>query len=109
MLYKNYLIDLPQARQALMTVLRELPDSRYARDATTAMADLFVSEHLLDSAIVYYEAMQPLELPEDRVEEIDFELAKVYLFKGDGKEAATRFRRLINSYPRGLYVNNSIQ
>jgi tetratricopeptide (TPR) repeat protein len=108
-LYKDHLGDLEKAGMFLKGVTSLVPGGRYDLEARFGLADIAVRENNLDSAINLYLFLQEQNLQEEFVEQIEFALAEIYLFRGDYKEAADRFRRIISRYPRGFYVNDAIQ
>lgn len=109
LLYKDHLGDPGKAKEYLNEVLRSVPGGSYAVSAQQALADIAIREHNLDLADSLNTSLLELELPPDVAEQTDFTLAEIALFKGNFKDAATRFGQIISRYPRGFYVNDAIQ
>ncbi len=109
LLYKDHLGDLEKASQYLNSVTRDFARGPFDVQARFGLADIAVREADFDSAVSLYQSLQQLELSEDVLERIDFDLAEIYLFRDDYKEATSRFRQIISRYPRGFYVNDAIQ
>jgi tetratricopeptide (TPR) repeat protein len=108
-IYNDNLNDINMARENFHKVIRIVPGSRFDIEAKFGMADIFIKEKNFDSAISQFESITQWEVPEEIAEKAEFILAEVYLFKGDYQESVTRYRRLINTFPRGLYINDAIQ
>jgi len=109
LLYKDCLGNLEEAKKYLKEVIRAVGRSRYGTEALFGLADLYVKEQKLDSAIVHYDSLLQREMPDDLAEKAEYLLGQACLFKQKYEEATKHFRRLINSYPRGFYVNEAIQ
>jgi len=109
LLYKDHLGDPDKARQYLNEVVKTVPGGPYAVQAEQALADIAIREHNLDLADSLYASLLKMELPPDKAERIEFAQAEVALFRGNFKDASTRFRQIISRYPRGFYVNDAIQ
>lgn len=109
LLYKDHLGDLSKAKDYLNEVMRSVPGGPFAIQAQQALADIAIQEHNLDLAESLDSSLMELELPPDVAEQTEFAMAEISLFKGDFKDAATRFRQIISRYPRGFYVNDAIQ
>ncbi|MCP4567205.1 MAG: tetratricopeptide repeat protein [FCB group bacterium] len=109
LLYKNHMNKPAQARINFQIILKDRPGTRQSDEATSALADIYVGERRFDSAIVKYESLLDGRLKDDKLEAVEFALARIFMFTGNFKEAVTRLRRMMNSHPRGLYVNDAIQ
>jgi len=109
LLYKDHLGDMSKAKEYLNEVIQAVPGGPYAIQAQQALADIAIREHNLDLADSLYSSLMKLELPPDVAEQTEFAQAEISLFKGNFKDAATRFRHIISRYPRGFYVNDAIQ
>ncbi len=108
-LLKDYLNDPAAARDHLGEVHRSAPGTRFDSEALLGLADIYVHQRNFDSAVALYQTLVDREGQEDLAEEAEFLLAQANLYKGSYEEAGARFRRLINRYPHGLYVNDAIQ
>ncbi len=109
LLYKDHLGDMDKAREYLNEVMRTVPGGQYALQAQQALADLAIKEHNLDLADSLYSSLSEMDLSPTVAEQTEFARAEIALFKGNFKDAATRFRQIISRYPRGFYVNDAIQ
>lgn len=109
MAIKDNLSQLDRAKNDFLEVIQTAPGSAFEVRAKFGLADLFVMEDKLDSAMAIYDYLQGLELGVDRAELAEFESGRLYIYQEKYKEAEERFRRLINRYPRGFFVNDAIQ
>lgn len=108
-LYRDYLGRPDTAEALLRKAIRLIPGSRYESDGRAELADLFIRQRRLDSAVAMYDTLLAGELPDDKAEEAAFLRAETFLFKGEYDKAAEGFKGLIRRYPRGMYVNDAIQ
>ena len=108
-LLKDYLNDPTAAGDHLGEVHRGAPGTRFDSEALLGLADIYVHQRNFDSAVALYQTLVDREGQEDLAEAAEFLSAQANLYKGSFDEAGARFRRLINRYPHGLYVNDAIQ
>ncbi|MDD4051260.1 MAG: tetratricopeptide repeat protein, partial [candidate division Zixibacteria bacterium] len=108
-LHKNYLNGPDTAETLLRSAIRMIPGSRFEIDARLELADLFIRQRRLDSAIAAYDTLLARDLPDEKAEKAAFLRAETFLFKGEYDQATESFRGLIRRYPRGMYVNDAIQ
>jgi tetratricopeptide (TPR) repeat protein len=108
-LYKDHLNNLAKAKENFDQVLRTVPRSRYGIFARFGLADVYVRERNFDSAIIIYDSLLNSDVAAESAEEAEYFLGRSYLYKGLYEEADRHFRRLINTYPKGFFVNDAIQ
>jgi tetratricopeptide (TPR) repeat protein len=77
--------------------------------ALVRLSDCLMIQGDLDSARTLLESASQDSRAESMREEIDFKLAEIDFFKGNFEDAQTGYSQLINDFPKGLYVNNSLE
>jgi tetratricopeptide (TPR) repeat protein len=71
-------------------------------------ARLLVVEGRLDQARAAFEGLKGRRSLNDQQEYIDFMLAMIDFFRKDFDEADLKFRKIIEAYPRGYYLNDAL-
>jgi tetratricopeptide (TPR) repeat protein len=77
--------------------------------ALVRLSDCLMIEGDLDSARTLLENASQDSRAESKREEIEFKLAEIEFFKGNFEDAQTGYSQLITDFPKGLYVNNSLE
>lgn len=77
--------------------------------ALVRLSDCLMIRGDLDSARTFLENASKDSRAESKREEIEFKLAEIEFFKGNFEDAQTGYTQLIADFPKGLYVNNSLE
>ncbi|MBN2227184.1 MAG: hypothetical protein JW763_07445 [candidate division Zixibacteria bacterium] len=125
---KNYthLRDKAEALLGIANVFRyflhELDSARYYYTEITSrfkqgvpyirsileLANLHVAEGDLAQARQSYETLAAMQLNQDILEYVSYMLAMIHFYEKDFASAELGFRKLIEDYPRGYYVNDAL-
>ena len=77
--------------------------------ALVRLSDCLMIRGDLDSARTLLESASQDSRAESRREEIEFKLSEIKFFEGNFEDAQTGYSQLITEFPKGLYVNNSLE
>lgn len=103
--------ELGQAEEALSwykEVIR-FPGSVVYSDALVRLGDCWMSMSELDSALFWFREILAIPLDKGKIEEIGFKLGEIDFYKGEPKGALEKYQKLVLDFPRGFYVNNSLE
>ncbi len=73
------------------------------------LGEIYLLKDQLDSALAHYEKSLKDPLSQPVYEELCFRLADVYFYKGDLEQSAESYQKIINDFPKGMFVNNSLE
>jgi tetratricopeptide (TPR) repeat protein len=73
------------------------------------LGEIYLLKDQLDSALTHYEKNLKDPLSQPVYEELSFCLAEVYFYKGDLEQSAELYQKIINDFPKGMFVNNSLE
>jgi len=77
--------------------------------ALVRLSDCLMIRGDLDSARTLLENSSKDSRAESKREEIEFKLSEIEFFEGNFEDAQTGYTQLIAEFPKGLYVNNSLE
>lgn len=103
--------ELGQAEEALSwykEVIRS-PGSAVYYDALVRLGDCWMSMSELDSALFWFREILAIPLDKGKIEEIGFKLGEIDFYKGEFESALEKYQKLVLDFPRGFYVNNSLE
>ncbi len=90
-------------------VVSDYGDADMFPPALVRLSDCLMIQGDLDSARTLLESAYLDRRAESRREEIEFKLAEIEFFKGNFEDALNEYGQLIKEFPKGLYVNNSLE
>ena len=98
-----------EAFSRFQNVVFNYRDSYQYPDALVRLGDCMMAKDDLDSAqTLFLNALKdPKADPQE--EEIKFKLTEIEFYQGNLEEASEGYNRLIADFPKGLYVNNSLE
>lgn len=109
LIYKDNLKNYDSAGVYLNMAAEKGRNNRFGINALFGLADLAGRQHDFDLADTYYDQILTFEIPAAMAEQIEFEIARNFIFRLDFREAEKRFSQVIARYPRGLYINDAIE
>ncbi|MGB2988571.1 MAG: tetratricopeptide repeat protein, partial [Candidatus Zixiibacteriota bacterium] len=77
--------------------------------ALVRRGDCKMAKGELDSARFYFKMALRDHRVEPKLEEINFKLTEIGFFQGNFEEAQEGYSRIIADFPKGFYVNNSLE
>jgi len=77
--------------------------------ALIKLGECYLLKDQLDSALFHYQKSLKDPLAQSVYEELNFHLAEIYFYQGDIEKALESYHRLLNDFPRGMFVNNSLE
>ncbi|MGB8657678.1 MAG: tetratricopeptide repeat protein [Candidatus Zixiibacteriota bacterium] len=98
-----------EALSRYQTVVSNYPESDRYPDALVRLADCMMVKGDLDSAKSLYQAALEDGRAESKREEIRFKSSEIDFFRGNFEDALTGYGQVIADYPKGMYVNNSLE
>lgn len=107
-IYRYNLANYDSARAYFNVVINDYSVPPFNYEAWIERARLSVIDGKLDSAKAELETIRGTKLTGDFNELIDFTLAQIAFFERRYGEANLAFRKLIEDYPRGFYVNDAL-
>jgi tetratricopeptide (TPR) repeat protein len=84
-------------------------DSPVYPEALVRMGDCWLSRGMTDSAFYWFTEILGTPLAQNKKEEIRFKLAETVFFQGEFKSALEKYLKLVLDFPKGFYVNNSLE
>ncbi|MGB2697171.1 MAG: tetratricopeptide repeat protein [Candidatus Zixiibacteriota bacterium] len=84
-------------------------DSPVYPDAMVRMGDCWLSRGMPDSAASWFTELLGKPLAQEKKEEIRFKLAEIDFYQGEFKSAQEKYQKLVLDFPKGFYVNNSLE
>ena len=84
-------------------------DSPVYPEALVRMGDCWLSRGMPDSAFFWFTQILGNPLAQNKKEEIRFKLAETDFFQGEFTNALEKYQKLVLDFPKGFYVNNSLE
>ncbi len=78
-------------------------------DAMVRMGDCWLSRGMPDSAGIWFTELLGNPLVQTKKEEIRFKIAEIDFYQGEFKNAQEKYLKLVLDFPKGFYVNNSLE
>jgi tetratricopeptide (TPR) repeat protein len=107
-IYRYNLRQYDSARVYYRIVSSAYAISSFDIRAALEMAKMLMVEGKLDSAEAAFSNLQKDQMKIEVREFVDYTKAMILLFRNQFDEANTAFRRVIENYPRGFYVNDAL-
>ncbi|HVP36756.1 MAG TPA: tetratricopeptide repeat protein [Terriglobales bacterium] len=106
-----YLDNLKKKGDATIWYRKILPlkETSFYPGTLIKLGEIYLLNNQLDSAIVHYEKSLKDPIAQPDSEELCFRLADVRFYKGDLEESAELYQKIINDFPKGMFVNNSLE
>jgi tetratricopeptide (TPR) repeat protein len=98
-----------EALSSFQMVLSNYRDSDWYPDALVGLSDGMMAKGDLDSAQALLQIASDDPRAESKKEEMEFKLTEIEFFKGNFDEALTGYNQVITDFPKGLFVNNSLE
>jgi tetratricopeptide (TPR) repeat protein len=73
------------------------------------LGKIYVLQDQLDSARFFFEKTLKDPNAEPVYEELNFQLAEINFYQGDFEKALESYQKLVKDFPRGLFVNNTLE
>ena len=104
-----YLLEPDEAFSYFQNVVFNYQDSDQYPDALVRLGDCKMVKGVLDSARTLF--LNALKDPkaESKEEEIGFKLIEIEFYSGNFEEALEGYNQVVVNFPKGLYVNNSLE
>jgi len=90
-------------------VISNYPESDRFADALARRGDCLMIEGNLDSAAVLFENALNDPGAKSKEEEIKFKLTEIEFYRGNFEVALEGYNRQVSDFPKGLFVNNSLE
>jgi tetratricopeptide (TPR) repeat protein len=100
---------LESGRLTSFNVLFNYQDSDWYPEALVRLGDCMMVKGDLDSARILFSKALKDPKADPKEEEIKFKLIEIEFHQGNFEEALEEYNRLIAEFPKGLYVNNSLE
>lgn len=104
----SFLFNIFEAKIWFKKIL-DFPRSERFDDALIRIGDCFLVIGELDSAYLWYNRVQKDVRAKDKWEEAKFKLAEIDFYKGEFDEAEKGYNLVVLEYPKGFFVNNSLE
>jgi len=104
-----YLREPDEAFSRFQNVVFDYQDSDRYPDALVRLGDCVMVKGDLDSARTLFLSGLKDPKAESKEEEIKFKLTEIEFYQGNFEEALEGYNRMITDFPKGLYVNNSLE
>ena len=98
-----------EALTSFQKVISSYPESDWYPDALVRLSDCMMVKGDLDSARMLLEIASRERRAESKEEEIKFKLTEIEFFKGNFEDALAGYNGVIADFPKGFYVNNSLE
>jgi tetratricopeptide (TPR) repeat protein len=98
-----------EAFLSFQKVISNYPESKEFADALVRRGDCLMVQGNLDSAAVLFDKAVNDPRAESKQEEIKFKLTEINFYQGNFEEALEGYNRQVSDFPKGLYVNNSLE
>jgi tetratricopeptide (TPR) repeat protein len=106
------LLHLKKPDQAFLSfqkVISNYPESDRFADALVRRGDCLMIKGNLDSAAGLFDKALNDPKAQAKEEEIKFKLTEINFYQGNFEEALEGYNRQVSDFPKGLYVNNSLE
>ena len=107
-IYRYDLIDYDSARIIYDSVTAGCPYGQIIYLTNLEKAKLFLVEGDLESAATSFNGLIGAQLPEEHLEYLEYNLAMIDFFGKNFETAELKFRKLMQKYPRGFYLNDAL-
>jgi TolA-binding protein len=97
----------PEAEQKFQEVVSKGESTIYARTARLGLADVQVAQRKYDNAIAIYTELSRDATSQIPVDSVLMQLGRAYARAGRKEEAARTFDRIVQEFPRSLYVSDA--
>ena len=104
-----YLKEPDMAFSRFQNVTSGYQESNWYPDALVRLGDCMMAKGDLDSARTLFLSALKYPKAETKEEEIKFKLTEIEFFQGNFEETLEGYNRIIADFPKGLYVNNSLE
>ncbi len=104
-----YLREPDEAFSRFQNVAFNYQNSYQYPDALVRLGDCMVAKGDLDSARMLFLSALKDPKAESKEEEIKFKLTEIEFYQGNFEETLEGYNRMIADFPKGLYVNNSLE
>lgn len=104
-----YLLKPDEAFACFQNVVSFYRDSDWYPDALVRLGDCMMVKGDLDSAQTLFLSALKDPKAESKEEEIGFKLIEIEFYSGNFEEALEGYQKVIADFPKGLYVNNSLE
>jgi len=104
-----HLKEPDEAFPSYQQVILNYPKSNRFADALVRLGDCLTIEGNLDSAALLFENALRNPKTESKEEEIKFKLTEIEFYQGNFEEALEGYERQVSDFPKGFYVNNSLE
>jgi len=98
-----------EAFTSFQKVISSYPEADCYADALVRLSDCLMVKGDLDGARTLLETASRERRAESKEEEIKFKLTEIEFFQGNFEDALAGYNRVIADFPKGLYVNNSLE
>jgi tetratricopeptide (TPR) repeat protein len=98
-----------EALSSFQKVVSNYRDSDWYPDALVGLSDCIMAKGDLDSAQALLQIASDDPRAESKKEEMEFKLTEIEFFKGNFDEALTGYNQVVADFPKGLFVNNSLE
>jgi len=90
-------------------VVSTYPESNRFAEALVRLGDCLMIKGNLDSAAFLFENALNDPRTESKEEELKFKLTEIEFYRGDFEEALEGYNKQVSDFPKGFYVNNSLE
>lgn len=104
-----HLKEPDEAFSSYQQVILNYPKSNRFADALIRLGDCLTIKGNLDSAALLFENALRNPKTESKEEEIKFKLTEIEFHQGNFEEALEGYERQVSDFPKGFYVNNSLE
>jgi tetratricopeptide (TPR) repeat protein len=98
-----------QAFLSYQKVISNYPNSGRYADALVRLGDCLMLKGDLDSAALLFENATSDPKASSKEEEIRFKSTEIEFYRGNFEAALEGYNRQVSDFPKGLYVNNSLE
>jgi tetratricopeptide (TPR) repeat protein len=85
------------------------PETNRFAEALVRLGDCLMIKGNLDSAAFLFENALNDPRTESKEEELKFKLTEIEFYRGDFEEALEGYNKQVSDFPKGFYVNNSLE
>lgn len=107
-IYFNLLRDYPSARQSFLKIVTWYPRDLRVAEAQVGVGDTYLAEEKLKEAEEAYRAVLRLPWMMEKKDLAQYRLGEADYFLGDVDAALADFQKVVNFYPRSLWVNDAL-
>jgi len=107
-IYRYDLADYDSARIIYDSISVSCPYGRIVYMANLEKAKLFLTEGDLEKAASFFTALTSDQLPDEHLEYLEYNLAMIDFLGKNFEAAELKFRKLMQKFPRGFYLNDAL-